>query len=364
MADRPHNFNAGPAILPFEVLKEVQSELLDTHKTGLSILEWSHRSKPYDAIRASLESRLWRLLGLPSGHPYKLLTLQGGASEQFAMVPLNLASADHPGGYVITGVWSKKAIQEAERLSLGQTLWTGQGESFGRIPIDSEWSFSSDLSYVHVTTNNTIYGTEWHQLPRTGGVPLVLDASSNILSRPIPMDGIGVIYAGAQKNLGPAGLTPVIIREDLLAATPPSWLPNIWDYRVHLKAEAIYNTPPTFAVYLMDKVLGWIESIGGLEGMERRNGEKAQELYKEIDRTGFYRGTCDPESRSRMNVCFRLPGEAMEKRFVDMATAGGLVGLKGHRSVGGCRASLYNALPVESVRALVSFMLEFERTHG
>jgi phosphoserine aminotransferase len=364
MTARPHNFNAGPAILPLEVMAEVQAELLDTHGTGLSILEWSHRSKPYDAIRASLESRLFRLLGLPAGHPYRLLTLQGGASEQFAMVPLNLASTDRVGGYVVTGVWAKKAIEEAERLKLGKTLWSGKSENFGRIPADTEWSFSSDLSYVHITTNNTIFGTEWHSLPKTGGVPLVLDASSDILSRPIPMEGVGVIYAGAQKNLGPAGLTPVIVREDLLLNQPPTWLPAIWDYRVHLKAEAIYNTPPTFAVYLMDKVLKWIEDHGGLSGMERRNGQKAAELYAEIDRSGFYRGTCDRDSRSRMNVCFRLPDEPMEARFLDLAKKEGFVGLPGHRSVGGCRASLYNALPIESVRALVSFMQEFERTHG
>lgn len=364
MKSRPHNFNAGPAILPLEVLEEVRGELLDTHGTGLSILEWSHRSKPYDAIRQSLESRLWRLLGLPEGHPYRLLPLQGGASQQFAMVPMNLAAADRPGGYLVTGSWAKKALEEAKRLDCGRLLWSGAGDSYSRIPADGEWAHDAGLAYVHLTTNNTIFGTEWHRLPWTEGVPLVLDASSNILSRPLPLEGVGLVYAGAQKNLGPAGLTPVIVREDLLETAPPSWLPAILDYRVHLKADAIYNTPPTFAVYLMDKVLGWIESLGGLEAMERRNVEKAEALYGEIDRSGFYRGTCERESRSRMNVCFRLPDEAMEKRFLEKALAEGFVGLKGHRSVGGCRASLYNALPLESVLALTAFMQEFERTHG
>ena len=364
MTSRPHNFNAGPAILPLAVMEEVKEELLATHGTGLSVLEWSHRSPPYEAVRTSLKERLFRLLGLDQDGPFKLLTLQGGASQQFAMVPMNLVANGQSAGYVVTGAWSKKALAEAERLDCAENLWTGEEANFGRIPADEEWSYDPELAYIHLTTNNTIFGTQWDTLPRTGGVPLVLDMSSDILSRPMGLEGVGVIYAGAQKNLGPAGLTPVLVREDLLERVPGGTLPAILDYRVHLKAKAIYNTPPTFAVYLMDKVLRWIESAGGLKGLGERNQQKADLLYGEIDRTGFYAGTCEKSSRSRMNVCFRIGDEAMEKRFLEMAQEVNFVGLKGHRSVGGLRASIYNALPIESVQALVSFMQEFERTHG
>ncbi|MAB89037.1 MAG: 3-phosphoserine/phosphohydroxythreonine transaminase [Planctomycetes bacterium] len=361
MSPRPHNFNAGPAILPLGVMEEVRESLLDTNETGLSVMEWSHRSPDYDAVRGDVEERLFRLLGLEADHGFRLLLLQGGASLQFAMVPMNLARG-RQGAYVLTGAWAKKALAEAKRLGLGEEAWSGAETNFNRLPSEGDWAEPDACAYVHLTSNNTIFGTQYKQLPRTEA-PLVIDMSSDILSGPIDMDRVGLIYAGAQKNLGPAGVTVVLVREDLLGRTPEG-LPAYLDYRAHLKADGIYNTPNTFGVYLMGRVLAWIERHGGLDGMARRNGDKARVLYDEIGRTGFYRTTADVDSQSLMNVTFRLPSEDLEKQFVQEAKSSGFVGLKGHRSVGGCRASIYNACPPESVQALVSFMQEFEETNG
>lgn len=361
MSPRPHNFNAGPAILPLEVMEEVRGSLLDTNGTGLSVMEWSHRSPEYDAVRGDVQERLFRLLGLEGDHGFRLLLLQGGASLQFAMVPMNLARG-RKGAYVLTGSWAKKALAEADRIGLGEEVWSGAETNFNRLPAEGEWNEPDGCAYVHLTSNNTIFGTQYKQLPRTEA-PLVIDMSSDILSGPVDMDRAGLIYAGAQKNLGPAGVTVVLVREDLLGEAPEK-LPAFLDYRAHLKADAIYNTPNTFGVYLMGRVLAWVEGHGGLEGMARRNADKARVLYDEIGRTGFYRTTADADSQSLMNVTFRLPSEDLEKQFVQEAKSGGFVGLKGHRSVGGCRASIYNACPPESVQALVSFMQEFEKTNG
>jgi phosphoserine aminotransferase len=360
---RPNNFNAGPAVMPIEVLEEARAELLDTAGTGHSVLEWSHRSKAYDEVRWDAERRLRRLMGLPERDPWRVLFLQGGASLQFAMLPMNLATPERPGQYVNTGVWSKKALEEAVRLGRGVELWSGKPTGFDRIPEPGAWRAREPAAYVHVTTNNTIYGTQWHELPDTGGTPLVLDASSDILSRPMPYARSVLVYAGAQKNLGPAGLTIVALHTDTLARPAPG-IPAILDYRVHAEADGIYNTHPTFAVWLMAKTLAWIERSGGLAAIAARNEEKAALLYAEIDRSGFYRGHAQPGSRSRMNVTFRIAKTELEDKFVKEADAAALLGLKGHRSVGGLRASLYNALPLESVRALVEFMRDFERRHG
>lgn len=360
---RPHNFNAGPAVLPEKVLERVRSELLDARGTGHCVMEWSHRSPEYDEVRHDAEKRLRRLLGLPEGGPYRVLFLQGGASLQFAMLPMNVATAARPGGYVVTGVWAKKGLEEAERLGAGRCLWTGLGSGFTRLPEDSEWKASPDLSYVHITTNNTIYGTQWRSLPETGHVPLAVDMSSDILSEPRDHTKCALFYAGAQKNLGPAGLTVVVVRDDFLKSAEPK-IPSILDYRVHVTADGIYNTHPTFAVYLMGLVLEWMEEAGGVIAMGQRNEEKASRLYAEIDRSGFYRGTAARTSRSRMNITFRLANESLEKRFLEEAERESLIGLKGHRSVGGIRASLYNALELSSVERLVDFMREFERRNG
>ena len=362
MATRPHNFNAGPAILPLEVMEEVRGALLDTNGSGLSVMEWSHRSPDYDAVRADVRSRFFRLLGLPEdGGGFELLLLQGGASMQFAMIPMNLR-AGSAGAYVNTGAWSKKALAEARRVGDAVEVWTGAETNFNCLPSADAWNEPADASYVHLTSNNTIFGTQFGELPRTTS-PLIVDMSSDILSRPIDMDRVSMIYAGAQKNLGPAGVTVVLLRTEMLGDAPAG-LPAIMDYRVHLKADALYNTPNTFGVYLMGRVLGWIERIGGLGAMAERNAAKGKLLYDEIARTGYYRATAEAGARSLMNVTFRLPDEGLEKRFIDESKEAGFVGLKGHRSVGGCRASIYNACPTESVQALVSFMQDFEKRNG
>jgi phosphoserine aminotransferase len=329
----------------------------------MSLLEWSHRSPEYDRVREDAEDRLRRLLRLPEGDPWRVLFLQGGASLQFAQVPMNLASAERPGGYIVTGVWAKKALEEAERLAAGRELWSGKPGGFRRLPEPGEWTPPADLAYVHVCTNNTVFGTQWPALPDTGKVPLVADMSSDILSRVREFSRCGLLYAGAQKNLGPAGLTIVVFREDLLLERRPG-LPAILDYRAHVKADGIYNTPPTFAVWLMGKVLAWMEGEGGLVEIERRNEAKAALLYRELDRTGFHRPFADKAARSSMNVTWRLSDETLEAELLLRAESEGFVGLKGHRSVGGLRASLYNALPRSSVEALVSFLQDFERTAG
>jgi phosphoserine aminotransferase len=358
---RIHNFSAGPAVLPVAVLEQIQRDLLALPGVGMSVLEISHRSRAFDEIIQGCEADVRALGGVPEN--YHVLFLQGGASLQFSMVPMNLLPPGGSADYVVTGVWAEKAVKEARRVGTVRIAGSTESERFTRVPQPAELSLDPQAAYAHITTNNTIYGTEWHYTPDTGDVPLVADASSDIFSRPIDVSKYGLIYAGAQKNLAPAGLTLVIIRDDLLARAPAS-LAAMLHYRVHAENTSMYNTPPVFAIYAMRLVLAWLREAGGLEVIEQVNVRKAGKLYAEIDRTGFYRGHAAPDSRSRMNVTFRLPSEALEQTFVKEATAAGLDGLKGHRSVGGLRASIYNAFPEPGVDALIQFMREFERQHG
>ena len=358
---RIHNFSAGPAVLPTDVLEQAQRDLLALPGVGMSILEISHRSKPFDEIIEGCEADLRRLAGIPEG--YHVLFLQGGASLQFSMVPMNLLPAGGSADYIVTGAWSQKAVKEAKRVGGVKIAATTEGENFTRVPKQSELSLDPNAAYAHYTTNNTIFGTEWHYVPEVGRVPLVADTSSDMFSRPIDVSKYALIYAGAQKNLAPAGVTLVIMRDDMLTRTPAS-LPTMLQYTIHAENKSLYNTPPVFAIYIMRLVLAWLLKQGGLAAVEQKNVRKAEKLYAEIDRTGFYRGHAQKDSRSRMNITFRLPSEDLEKKFAKDATAAGLDGLKGHRSVGGLRASIYNAFPEEGVDTLVQFMQEFERRNG
>jgi phosphoserine aminotransferase len=358
---RIHNFSAGPAVLPLEVLEQVQRDLLALPGVGMSVLEISHRSPAFDEIIEGCEADIRTLAGVPDN--YRVLFLQGGASLQFSMVPMNLLPEGGSADYVVTGVWSEKAVKEAKRVGAVKIAATTAAEKFTRVPKPGELTLDPQAAYLHFTTNNTIYGTQFHYTPDSGAVPLVADGSSDIFSRPIDIAKYGVIYAGAQKNLAPAGLTLVIIREDLFARTPSS-LATMLQYGVHAENKSMYNTPPVFPIYVMRLVLSWLLRNGGLQAVEQVNRRKADKLYAEIDRTGFYRGHAEPDSRSRMNVTFRLPSEELEKKFAKASTAAGLDGLKGHRSVGGMRASIYNAFPEAGVEALVQFMQEFERANG
>jgi phosphoserine aminotransferase len=358
---RIHNFSAGPAVLPLEVLEQVQRDMLSLPGVGMSVLEISHRSAAFDEIIQGCEADIRTLAGIPDG--YRVLFLQGGASLQFSMVPMNLLQQGGSADYIVTGVWAQKAVKEAKRVGSVKIAATTEGEHFKRIPSQQELTLDPAAAYVHYTTNNTIYGTQFAYTPKTGAVPLVADASSDIFSRPIDVQKYGLIYAGAQKNLAPAGVTLAIVREDLLKRTP-STLPTMLQYGVHAENASMYNTPPVFAIYVMRLVVSWLLRQGGLDAIARVNVRKADKLYAEIDRTGFYRGHAGKDSRSRMNVTFRLPSEELEKKFVKESTAVGLDGLKGHRSVGGLRASMYNAFPESGVDALVQFMQEFERRNG
>ncbi len=358
---RVFNFSAGPAVLPVEVLEEAQRDLLALPGIGMSVLEISHRSKTFDEIIQGCEADMRELAGIPSN--YRVLFLQGGASLQFSMVPLNLLPPGGAADYIVTGVWSQKAVKEAKRVGTVQIAGSTESEKFARIPAQHELRLDPSAGYVHMTSNNTIYGTEWQWLPDTGRVPLVSDASSDIFSRPIDVAKHALIYAGAQKNLAPAGVTVVIIRDDLLPRSPAT-LHTMLSYAVHAESKSLYNTPPVFPIYVMRLVMKWLLKQGGLAAMEKHNIRKANKLYAEIDRTAFYRGHAQKDSRSRMNVTFRLPSETLEKKFAAEATAAGLDGLKGHRSVGGIRASLYNAFPESGVDALVEFMREFEKKNG
>jgi phosphoserine aminotransferase len=359
--NRIFNFSAGPAVLPVEVLEEAQRDLMALPGVGMSILEISHRSKAFDDVIEECEADLRALAGIPANH--HVLFLQGGASLQFSMVPMNLLPPGGSADYIVTGSWSEKAVKEAKRVGGVKIAASTAAENFVRVPKQNELTLDPAAAYVHYTTNNTIFGTEWHYLPEVGGVPLVADTSSDMFSRPIDVGRYGLIYAGAQKNLGPSGLTLVIIRDDLVARTPPS-LATMLQYGVHVENKSMYNTPPVFGVYIMRLVLKWLLKEGGLAAIDARNARKARKLYAEIDRTGYYRGHAHADSRSRMNVTFRLPSEELEKKFVKESTAAGLDGLKGHRSVGGLRASIYNAFPEAGVDALVAFMQEFERQNG
>jgi len=358
---RIFNFSAGPAVLPVPVLEQAQQELLSLPGVGMSILEISHRSKVFEDVLAKTEATIRSLADIPSN--YRVLFLQGGASLQFTMVPMNLLPAGGTAEYLVTGVWATKAAEEAKKIGNVHVAATTKAEQFSRIPRGEEIVMAPGASYVHMTSNNTIYGTEWKELPEVGDIPLVSDTSSDMFSRPIDASKHALIYSGAQKNLGPAGVTLVIIREDLLARSPAS-LPAMLSYAVHAEHGSLYNTPPVFSIYLVGLVVKWIEAQGGLAAVGAKNERKAAKLYAEIDRSGFYRGTAQKDSRSLMNVTFRLPNEDLESQFVKDAVEAGFDGLKGHRSVGGIRASIYNAFPEEGIDALTTFMREFERRRG
>ena len=362
MTQRVWNFSAGPGVLPLPVLEEAQRDLLCLPGVGASVLEISHRSKHFDAIIHEAEANLRQLLSIPDH--YHVLFLQGGASLQFAMVAMNLLG-DGSADYLITGSWGEKALKEAQLIGKARAIWNGKPENFVRTPRPDEYTIDPNARYVHFTSNETIQGIQFPAEPETGDVPLVCDASSDFLSRPIDVKRYGLIYAGAQKNVGPAGVTIVIIRQDMLEQVPDD-LPTMLNYTVHVEHRSLYNTPPVFAVYVVMLVTRWLlENIGGLEQMHAINQQKAQLLYEAIDRSeGFYRGHAQPDSRSLMNATWRLPSEELEVQFVKEAKEAGLHELKGHRSVGGIRASMYNAMPIEGVRTLVEFMEHFRQKHA
>ncbi len=358
---RIFNFSAGPAVLPLEVLEQAQRDLLSLPGVGMSILEISHRSKPFEDILAGCEADLRSIAKIPDN--YKVLFLQGGASLQFSMVPMNILPAGGSADYIVTGAWSQKAVKEAKRVGAVKIAATTEAGHFTRVPAQPELTLDPKAAYLHYTTNNTIFGTEFAYVPDAGAVPLVADASSDILSGPLDVSKFALIYAGAQKNLAPAGVTLAIVRDDMLARTP-STIPTMLQYGIHAENQSMYNTPPVFPIYIMRLVLTWLKQQGGLEAIGERNARKSGLIYAVIDRTGFYRAHAEQGSRSRMNVTFRLPNEELEKKFAKEATTAGLDGLKGHRSVGGMRASIYNAFPEEGVQALTQFMREFERKNG
>jgi len=364
--NRVFNFAAGPAVLPLPVLEEAQRDLVALPGVGMSVLEISHRSKTFESIIQECEANIRKLIGIPAN--YHVLFLQGGATLQFSMVPLNMLAAGETADYITTGSWSEKALKEAKKVGSINIAFSGKAENFMRVPKASELKLTPHAAYVHLAGNETIHGVEFHELPNVGGAPLVVDTSSHMLSRPIDIGKYAMIYAGAQKNMGPAGCTLVILRDDMLqkAKANPAYekLPIMLQYGPHVDDKSLHNTPPAFAIYIMNLVSRWLLNLGGLEAMEQINLRKAEKLYAEIDRTGFFRGHAKKEDRSRMNVTFRLPNEALEEKFVKESKAAGLDGLKGHRSVGGLRASIYNAFPEEGVNALVAFMKNFESKNG
>jgi phosphoserine aminotransferase len=361
MTERIFNFSAGPAVLPLPVLEEAQRELISLPGVGMSVMEISHRSKTFDEIINGAETGLRELLSIPDN--YHVLFLQGGASLQFSMLAMNFLPPDGSADYIITGSWGKKALKEAKKAGSTNVAATMADGGFTRVPGNDELKLDPQAAYVHITTNETIEGVEWKTEPESGGVPLIADASSDILSHAIPVEKYAMIYAGAQKNMGPSGVTLVILRDDMLQRIPDG-MHTMLDYRTHVENKSLYNTPNTWGIYIINLICKWLREKGGLAGMERENQAKAKLLYDAIDATGFYRGHADPDARSLMNVTFRLPAEELEKKFTAEATAAKLDGLKGHRSVGGIRASIYNAFPREGVEALVAFMKEFENNNG
>lgn len=358
---RIFNFSAGPAVLPQEVLQQARDEMMDWHGSGMSVMEMSHRGKEFMGIAAQTEADLRELLGIPAS--YKVLFLQGGASSQFSMVPMNLLRGKTSADYVNTGEWSKKAIKEAKRYCTVNIAASSEDKNFSYAPTQDKWTLNKDAAYVHYTPNETIGGVEFNWVPETQGVPLVADMSSNILSKPINVDKYALIYAGAQKNIGPAGLTIVIVREDMLGQTVAG-TPTMFDYKVAADNESMYNTPPTFAMYIAGLVFQLLKRKGGLAAMEKVNVAKATLLYDYLDSTEFYACPTAKENRSRMNIPFTLHDAALDEAFLKGAKEAGLLQLKGHRSVGGMRASIYNAMPIEGVQALVTYMQGFEKQHG
>jgi phosphoserine aminotransferase len=362
MQKRIYNFSAGPAILPEDVLLEAQENLFALPGVGMSILEISHRSKTYDAIHATTKQDLRDLLDIPDD--YQILFLQGGASLQFSMVPLNLMPPINKADYIVTGTWSKKAVKEAKRVGTVNIAASTESENFVRIPTQAELKLDPEAAYVHFTSNNTIYGTEWQSEPEVGNVPLVCDTSSDMLSRKLDVKKYGMIYAGAQKNMGPAGVVLAIIRKDLLARSQDS-LHTMLNYKIHAENDSLYNTCNVFGIYIVGLVAKWLKKNGGLDAMQKLNQEKAKLLYDCIDASGgYFCGHAQPGSRSLMNVTFRLPNEELEKKLIGEATKAGFDGLKGHRSVGGLRASIYNAFPKKGVEDLVAFLTDFKAKNG
>lgn len=359
--DRIHNFAAGPAVLPLQVVEELREQLPNLHGSGSGLMEISHRSKTFDKVVRSAQDRLRRLLDIPAR--YEILFLQGGASLQFLMAPMNLLKPGDKADYIDTGVWSTKAIKEAKLVGDIQVAWTGAEDKYRRVPKNGEYEVRPDARYLHYTTNNTIYGTAFFEPPVSGGLPLVADMSSDFAAHRIDVSRHAIIYAGAQKNIGPSGVTLVIVDNEALAYTPDR-IPTYLNYRTHIKEQSLFNTPSTVGIFTIERVLAWIEDFGGIDAVTRNNEEKARRLYGELDRTAFWQPHAERESRSWMNVTWRIQDPALEGTFLEEATAAGLSGLKGHRSVGGIRASIYNYCPMESVDALVDFMKDFEKRRG
>ena len=358
---RVYNFSAGPAMLPEPVLEQAAREMLDWHGSGMSVMEMSHRGPEFVAMHAQAETDLRELLAIPKN--YKVLFLQGGAAAQSAVVPMNLLRGKSGADYVDTGQWSKKSIGEAKKYCKVNVAASSQDANYTYVPKQADWKLDPDAAYVHITSNETIGGVEFHWTPDTGEVPLVTDASSHILSRVMDVSRYGLIYGGAQKNIGPAGLTIVIVREDLIGHAAPI-TPIVFDYKIQADNDSMYNTPPTYAIYIAGLVFQWLKKLGGLPKMEQINIAKAKLVYDYLDETEFYHCPVAKEDRSRMNIAFTLRSAELDKAFLAEAEKQGLTQLKGHRSVGGMRASIYNAMPMNGVQALVKFMREFERTHG
>ncbi|CAH1385229.1 3-phosphoserine/phosphohydroxythreonine transaminase [Candidatus Nitrotoga sp. M5] len=357
-----YNFSAGPAVLPHEVLQQAREEMLDWHDSGMAVMEMSHRGKEFMSIAAAAESDLRDLLVIPSN--YKVLFLQGGASLQFSMIPLNLLRGKTSANYVYTGEWSKKAIAEAKKFSNVNIVASGADKNFSYVPSFDTWQCDPNAAYLHYTSNETIGGVEFNWVPETGEIPLVADMSSNILSRQFDVSKYGLIYAGAQKNIGPAGLCIVIVRDDLIGNASPN-TPSMLDYKIHADNDSMYNTPPTYGIYVAGLVFQWLKRNGGLAQMEQTNIRKSNLLYQAIDASnGFYNCPVVKSDRSRMNVPFTLKDASLDGEFLKQADSNGLLQLKGHRSVGGMRASIYNAMPLEGVQALVDFITHFENKHG
>jgi phosphoserine aminotransferase len=356
-----YNFSAGPAVLPKEVLLTAQQEMLDWHGSGMSVMEMSHRGKEFMSIAAEAEADLRELMNIPSN--YKVLFLQGGAHSQFSMIPMNLLRGKKVADYLDTGIWSKKAIDEAARYCEVNVVASSKDKNYTYAPSQDAWKLNPNAAYVHYTSNETIGGVEMFWTPKTGDVPLVCDMSSHILSRPIDVSQYGLIYAGAQKNIGPAGLTIVIVREDLIGETLAG-TPTMFDYKTHADNESMYNTPPTYGIYMAGLVFKWLKAKGGLAAMEKTNIEKAGLLYDYLDQSDFYHSPIAVENRSRMNIPFTLKNSELDAAFLKQAQDNGLLQLKGHKLVGGMRASIYNAMPIEGVKALISFMQAFEKANG
>ena len=354
---RVYNFSAGPAVLPEEVLQEAADEMLDYRGTGMSVMEMSHRSKAYDTIIKEAEADLRELMNIPEN--YKVLFLQGGASQQFAMIPMNLMK-NRVADYIVTGQWAKKAYQEASLYGKANKIASSEDKTFSYIPDCSDLPISEDADYVYICENNTIYGTKFKTLPNTKGKPLVADVSSCFLSEPVDVTKYGVIYGGVQKNIGPAGVVIVIIREDLITEDVLPGTPTMLRYKIHADADSLYNTPPAYGIYICGKVFKWLKKMGGLEAMKERNEKKAKILYDYLDESKLFKGTVRKEDRSLMNVPFITGNEELDAKFVKEAKEAGFENLKGHRTVGGMRASIYNAMPTEGVAALVDFMKKFE----